>query len=238
MSVEYVEYESNVDIRFAENIAWSDPDTECTVVLSQPDTDPELWNRYLDAAQQSYRRHGVEAVVDAAAIRGGADTALFWTVLDRHGNMVGGLRAKAPLGCAEDSHAVMEWAARPGLAMVRKMINDRVPFGVMEMKTAWVSDNRASQHAITHLLARTAYHATSIMGVQFVMATAAQHVLELWKSGGGVVAPIPATPYPDERYRTKMMWWDRRTMVNHSQPEQITKALHEIDQISTTLAAS
>ncbi len=237
MSVEYVEYQSNVDIRFAENIAWSDPDTDCSVVLSQPDTDPELWNRYLDAAQHSYRRHGVEAVVDAAAIRDGADTALFWTVLDRRGNMVGGLRAKAPLSCADDSHAVVEWDGWPGLAMVRKMINDRVPFGVTEMKTAWVSDNRASQHAITNLLARTAYHATSVMGVQFVMATAAQHVLELWKSGGGVVAPIPATPYPDERYRTKMMWWDRRTMVNHSQPEQITKALHEIDAISTGLVA-
>ena len=237
MSVEYVEYESNVDIRFPENIAWFDTDTDCSVVLSQPHTDPELWNRYVDAAEQSYRRHGVEAVVDAAAIRGGADTALFWTVLDRGGNMVGGLRAKAPLGGADDSHAVVEWAGRPGLAMVRKMINDRVPFGVMEMKTAWVSDNRTSQHAITNLLARTAYHATSVMGVQFVMATAAQHVLELWKSGGGVVAPIPATPYPDERYRTKMMWWDRRTMVNHSQPEQITKALREIGEISSTLAA-
>jgi len=237
MSVEYVEYESNVDIRFAENITWPDRDTGCTVVLSQPDTDPELWHRYLDAAQQSYRRHGVEAVVDAASIRSGADTALFWAVLDRRDHMVGGLRAKAPLSCADDSHAVVEWDAQPGLATVRKMINDRVPFGVMEMKTAWVSDNRASQHAITNLLARTAYHATSVMGVQFVMATAAQHVLELWKSGGGVVAPIPATPYPDERYRTKMMWWDRRTMVNHSQPEQIAKALHEMDEISTRLVA-
>lgn len=79
------------------------------MVLSQPDTDPELWNRYLDAAQQSYRRHGVEAVVDAATIRDGADTALFWTVLDRRGNMVGGLRAKAPLSYADDSHAVVEW---------------------------------------------------------------------------------------------------------------------------------
>ena len=168
MSVEYVEYESNVDIRFAENVTWADPDTECRVVLSQPETDPELWHRYLDAAQQSYRRHGVEAVVDAAAIRDGTDTALFWTVLDRRGTMVGGLRAKSPINCADDSHAVVEWDGRPGLATVRKMINDRVPFGVMEMKTAWVSDNRSSQHAITNLLARTAYHATSVMGVQFV----------------------------------------------------------------------
>ncbi|MDR3661500.1 MAG: hypothetical protein P4L86_14120 [Mycobacterium sp.] len=238
MSVEYVEYESGDDISLTENISWWDSDTECTVVLSQPGTDLELWNRYLDTAEQTYRQHGVEAAVDAAAIRHGADTALFWTVLDHRDNMVGGLRAKAPLNRADDSHAVVEWADQPGLAMVRKMIDVRIPFGVIEMKTAWVSDNRVSRHAITGLLARAAYHATSIMGVQFVMATAAQHVLELWKSGGGVVAHIPATPYPDERYRTKMMWWDRRTMVNHSEPEQVSKALREISAISTTLAAS
>ncbi|MUL63743.1 hypothetical protein BOO86_04640 [Mycobacterium sp. CBMA 234] len=238
MSVGYAEYESNDDIRLVENITWRDSDTACTVVLSQPNTDPELWHRYLDSAERNYRRHGVEAVVDAAAIRSGADTALFWTVMDHRGNMVGGLRAKAPLGCADDSHAVVEWHGQPGLAMVRKMIDDRAPFGVLEMKTAWVSDHRASRHSITHLLARTAFHATSVMGVQFVMATAAQHVLELWKSGGGVVAPIPATPYPDERYRTKMMWWDRRTMINHSEPEQVSKALHEIGEISTMLVAS
>ncbi len=52
--------------------------------------------------------------------------------------MIGGVRAKGPLESAEDSHALVEWAGHPGQAAVRKMINDRVPFGILEMKAAWV----------------------------------------------------------------------------------------------------
>lgn len=238
MSVEYVIDEAASDIEIIENISWRDSATGYTVIISQPSSDPDLWCQYLDAAQQSYRKHGVEAVVDAAEIQDGTDTALFWTVMDDRDAMIGGLRAKGPLAGADDSHAVVEWAGQPGLAAVRKTIDDRVPFGVVEMKTAWASDDRRRAHSVTNLLARTAFHATSILGCQFVMATAAQHVLELWKSGGGVVAPIPATPYPDERYRTKMMCWDRRTMVNHSEPAQVSLALQEVSRISNILVAS
>ena len=57
----------------------------------------------------------------------------------------------------------------------------------------------------------------TLLDVQFAMATAAAYVLDRWRSSGGVVASkIPATPYPDERYRTKMMWWDRSSFANHA----------------------
>ena len=46
------------------------------------------------------------------------------------------------------------------------------------------------------------------------------------------MAPIPATPYPDKRYRTRMMWWDRRTFVNHAEPEQVSKILMEITALA------
>jgi hypothetical protein len=42
-----------------------------------------------------------------------------------------------------------------------------------------------------------------------------------------VVSRIPASPYPDERYRTKIMFWDRRTYANHAQPNQLAKVLTE-----------
>jgi len=233
MSVEFAEFPTSLEVRLPQSISWFDSDTDCTVVISQPDTDPDLWHRYLDAAQQSYRRHGVESVVHADAIRDGHDTALFWTVLDRRGHMVGGVRTKGPLQGADDSHAVIEWAGQPGLDQVRAMIDDRSPFGVVEMKTAWVCDDRNRAHAVTDLLARTGFHVTTLMDIQFIMATAAQHVLELWKSGGGSVAPIPATPYPDQRYHTKMMWWDRHTLADLSEPQQLSKARQEVAHISS-----
>jgi hypothetical protein len=68
--------------------------------------------------------------------------------------------------------------------------------------------------------------------VQFCMATAAAYVLERWKSSGGVVAPIPAAPYPTENYHTKMMWWDRRTFANHGEPDQVAKILAEMSNVT------
>lgn len=42
-----------------------------------------------------------------------------------------------------------------------------------------------------------------------------------------MVSRVPATPYPDERYRTKIMFWDRRTYANHAQPKQVAKIVTE-----------
>jgi hypothetical protein len=47
-----------------------------------------------------------------------------------------------------------------------------------------------------------------------------------------VAKHIPPTPYPDERYETKMMWWDRRTFANHAAPEQVSKILQETMALS------
>jgi hypothetical protein len=64
---------------------------------------------------------------------------------------------------------------------------------------------------------------------QFALATSASHVIARWISSGGVVASrIPSTPYPDDRYRTKMMWWDRKTFANYAEPKQASTALTEM----------
>jgi hypothetical protein len=216
------------DFRLCQNVSWWDPNAECTLVMSQPTIDRDLWLEYLRGAAQSYRKHGVERALDLPAIRNGDDTAMFWATVDTDGRVIGGVRAKGPLKSADDSHAVIEWAGRPGLEDVRKMITDRVPFGILEMKSAFVTDDPDRKTTVTRALARSGFHAMALMDLQFCMATSAPHVLNQWRSSGGVVASIPATPYPDERYRTRMMWWDRRTFAKHAEPDQVSKILIEI----------
>jgi hypothetical protein len=218
--------------RLEEGLSWHDPDVDCTLVLSQPSADPDLWTEYAHGAQQSYRKHGVEGALDVHALCTGADTVMFLAAVDRTGKMVAGVRAKGPLRSADDSHAVAEWAGQPGQQTVRDMINDRVPFGVLEMKSAWVTDDPDKNRCLTAALARSGFHMMALLDVQFCMATAAAYVLNRWRSSGGVVAAIPATPYPDERYQTKMMWWDRRDFVNHAEPEQVAKILKETTQLT------
>jgi hypothetical protein len=218
--------------RLEERFSWPDSDTDCTLVVSQPSVDPALWAEYARGAHHSYRTHGVECALDVDALHTGADTVMFLAVVNAAGRMVAGVRAKGPLRSAEESHAIVEWAGQPGQQTVRNMINDRVPFGVLEMKSAWVTDDPEQNRCLTAVLARSGFHMMALLDLQFCMATAAAYVLNRWRSSGGVVAGIPATPYPDERYQTKMMWWNRRDFVNFAEPDQVAKILTETGRLT------
>lgn len=215
--------------RLPETISWQDEDTACTIVLAQPDSEPELWQDYLQGAVMNYRKHGVEDALDLESFEDGRDTTLFYTALDGNGRVVGGLRAKGPYFSADESHAIVEWEGHAGQDLVRKMITDRLPFGVVEMKSAWVTDDPERAGSLTKTFARTAFPTMTLLGAQFIMATAAAHVLDRWSSSGGVVASkVPAAPYPSDRYRTKLMFWDRRTFANHAEPRQLAKIMKEM----------
>jgi hypothetical protein len=215
-----------------QRLSWQDPDIGATLVLSQPTLDPDLWAEFSLGAERSYRKHGVECALDLEMLRTGADTIMFFAMLDEAGRMVGGLRAKGPLQSADDTHAVGEWAGQPSQQLVRDMITDRIPFGVLEMKAGWVIDDPDRNRSLIAALARSGCHITALLECQFMMATAAAHVLNRWRSAGGVVAPIPAAPYPDERYTTKMIWWNRHDFIKHAEPQQAAKILMETKQLT------
>lgn len=65
-----------------------------------------------------------------------------------------------------------------------------------------------------------------------MMATAADHVLRRWQSGGGRVdESVPATPFPDDRYRTRLMWWDRARLNSLTSPETWQRMRREADAL-------
>ncbi|OBB77751.1 MULTISPECIES: hypothetical protein [Mycolicibacterium] len=218
------------------NPTWFDSASQCTIVLAQPSTEPELWAEYVRGAQLSYHKHGVERALDTGALERGDDTALFCAGINQAGQVVGGVRAKGPYTAVDECHAVVEWDGQPGLTAVRKMVGDRLPFGVVEIKSAWVSDDPEQSRSLTDVLARVPLHSMLLLDAQFAVATAAAYVLNRWLSSGGVLAAkIPATPYPDARYQTKMMWWDRRTYANHADPKQVSTFFAETRQVTAQL---
>jgi hypothetical protein len=213
-----------------QGFSWHDPDIEGTLIVSQPSADPDLWAEYAAGAVRSYRKRGVAAALDIEALGDGADTIMFCSVVDDAGHVVAGLRAKA-LRSPDDSHAVEEWAGQPGQQAVRQMIDERVPYGVLEMKAGWVTDAPDRNPYLTSALARSCFYMMVMLDFQFGMCTAATAILNTWRSSGPVVAAIPATPYPDERYRTKMLWWNRRDFFNHAQPKQLAKIVRETKEL-------
>lgn len=223
MTVPYVEAASRNPVSLERSPSCWDPDSECTIVFAEPAIERQLWTDYVRGACHSYRKHGVEKALDIGALRHGDDTILFAACVDSTGKVVAGLRARGPYQSADECHALLEWSGQPGLDAVRKMVTDRLPFGVVEMKTAWVTDDLERGRQLTRAISRTPLHAMNLLDIQFIVATAASYALKGWLSSGGVVATkIPATPYPDERYHTQLAWWDRSTFANHADPKQLS----------------
>ncbi|CAM4241745.1 hypothetical protein MB901379_01286 [Mycobacterium basiliense] len=208
--------------------SWPDDDSGHTIVLSQPEREPELWRQYVTGALRSYRKYGVQDALDFDQMCDGHDTTIFYSAVDNYGQVVGGVRMKGPLRSANDAHAVVEWAGHPAQRAVRKMIADRLSLGIVETRTAWVVDTD-HPHRLARTLARTALPTLALLGVRFMLATAGAHVLDRWRSSGGVVAEdIPAAFYPNEQHRTKMLWWDRQTLAAVSEASQLNKSRQEM----------
>jgi hypothetical protein len=210
-----------------------DADSETTIVFAQPSIERDLWSDYVRGACHSYRNHGVERALDMDALRSGADTVIFAACVNDAGRVVAGLRGRGPYKSADECHAILEWNGQPGQDAVRKMVADRLPFGVVEMKTAWVADDPERGRQLTSAISRTPLHAMPLLDIQFIVATAASYVLKRWLSSGGQLATkIPATPYPDHRYETKLAWWDRLTFANHADPKQLSKFFAEQKELA------
>lgn len=208
---------------------WRDEASGCWLLAATPAALPGLWQEFLDGALCSYRKHGVECALDVDAIADGHDTAAFYVALDHRDRVVAGVRAKGPYASADESHAVVEWAGEPAMVDVRAMIADRIGSGVAEVKSAWVGDGGATGRTLTRALARSPIYTMALTDIRYVMATSALHVLEQWRTSGGVIAKhIAPAPYPDARYQTSMIWWDRDTVLRHADSDQAAIIAREI----------
>ncbi len=213
-----------------------DPQSECTLVFAHPATERDLWIDYVRGACENYRKHGVERALNVAALQKGDDTTIFAACVNDAGRVVAGLRGRGPYQSADECHAILEWNGQPGQGAVRKMVADRLPFGVMEMKTAWVTYESDRSRQLTNAISRTPLHAMNLLDIQFIVATAASYVLKRWLSSGGqLTLKIPPTPYPDQRYETRLAWWDRLTFAKHADPKQLSMFLAEQKQMMSRI---
>ncbi|SCC52424.1 MULTISPECIES: hypothetical protein [unclassified Gordonia] len=210
---------------------------EYSVVVASPRSEPELWREYLAGADASYHRHGCAAALEYDEVAGGEGTAMFFAVLDTEGKVVGGLRVQPRLEAAAQSHALVEWVGQPGQVQLVNAIEERLHDGIVEVKTAWVDERSAIAGSVAGQLSRLGLVIMEMSGVEAMMATAADHVLRRWQSGGGRLdESVSATPFPDDRYRTRLMWWDRARLDTLTSPETWRRMRREADalQAATT----
>ena len=211
---------------------------EYSVVVASPRSEPELWREYLAAGDLVVFECGRAPVPVVRRVRaGGEGTAMFFAVLDTEGKVVGGLRVQPRLEAAAQSHALVEWVGQPGQVQLVNAIEERLHDGIVEVKTAWVDERSAIAGSVAGQLSRLGLVIMEMSGVEAMMATAADHVLRRWQSGGGRLdESVSATPFPDDRYRTRLMWWDRARLDTLTSPETWRRMRREADalQAATT----
>lgn len=206
-----------------------------TVVMATPAAEPELWRRYLRGARDAYRRHGCAVALDYRAVRSGERTVLFAVVCDPAGEIIGGLRIQDRLATAAASHAVEEWAGQSGQLALVNAIEERLDGGISEVKTAWADERSPFAGLVGPRLARLALPIMLLCDTRYIMATAAEHVLARWASGGGRVdVSVPPTPYPDERYVTRLMWIDRVSIALDTRPDVWEQVQRDMTVFSPT----
>lgn len=228
------------------NSSYFDPELQCTVLATTPVEEPGLWRDFVRGAWESYSHFGVEKALEYDRIVDGSSTSLFFAALDDSGRICGGLRAQGPYSLPQQTHADLEWVSSPsGRASLRSMVAARLPHGVVEMKSVWTSVHGPRRGAPGYLGAVGASLAAVALGSRFTLATSADHAMGPYLASGAVLAShIEPVPYPDDRYRTRILWWDQNNISLTTNDEKYRQISHAVDSllgridISTEAAAS
>jgi hypothetical protein len=193
---------------------------------------PDLWAAYLEGAVESYRAFGVEKALDIQEIHNGLSTPLFWVARSIEGKVVAGMRVHGPFLEVDQAHVVDEFRGDVGLARVREMLALRIPHGVIEIKGCWVTPGIEGQANLSDALARCYVHSMDYFNVRFACCSAALHASRRWvRSGGQIDQELKPIPYPDDRYETTMLWWDRERLGDDVHPTQMGLMLDERRQL-------
>lgn len=218
-----------------------DAESGLLVVAARPASAPRLWREYLRLALGCYTEWDVLEALDYDAIQSGSTTPHFLAVIDPvHQRLVGGVRLQGPYPAPGKYHATaVEWSGQPSSHALHEAITSRVPEGLVEVKAACVDRTSPDAGAAASVIARLPLIILALTQCRYIMATAGRHTLERWSSGGGKIdESVAPVPYPDERYSTQVMFWDRNTIDVDAQPDCWARMRHQYGQLVKEQAVS
>jgi hypothetical protein len=218
--------------RYALGASFIDPISGLWFVADAPASNPEAWKGYLDGAEAAYRTYGVERVLDRGGLEDGGSTSLFWRAVTIDGEVVAGIRCHGPIVESSEVYAFGELAGHPRLDELRWVVWARRQLGVVEMKGAWVSVSLGQTEGLSSALARCCIHSMDWFAARYALCTSSTHSLKAWASTGcRAMDGYDPVPYPDTRYATVPMWWDRHRSVGLATGKQARLLATEAEQL-------
>ncbi|MCU1380252.1 MAG: Rv1355c family protein [Acidimicrobiales bacterium] len=211
--------------------AFVDEQSGVRIEAHRPLDRPDLWRAYLDGAEARYRQHDLAHVLKRPELEDGRTTSLFYVAIDDD-RVVAGIRCHGPLHAPSEAQALRELDGHPRLSMVGDRLAECVPEGLVEIKGAWV-DPDFPRRGLSDAMARCHVHAMTWFGVRFAMCTCSDTTAPRWESTGGRAMPdLAPVPFPDDRYRTLLLWWDRELVEHLSDADQWRRIADERRQLA------
>ncbi len=193
---------------------------------------PDLWRRYLDDAEGKYRSRGFEGTLRRRDLEEGNGVALFFIGFATDGEAVAGVRFHGPLESSFDAAILEEMAASSEIEDIRALIENDLRLGVLEVKGAWSKGEAALGVRLVAAISRSVTHAMNWLGSERAVAAVSDSLVPVGSVAGGRQVGTTWVPFPDERYRTVAVTWQRSRSQELSTPEHQVLLRREHEQLA------
>ncbi len=178
---------------------------ELTLFTAEPEDEPELWQIYLDGAAQRYSAYDIGVLLEEI-LHAAAHSRTFFVLAKLRGQFVGGMRAHAALPGGQ-LPLVDELEGFLPAEAVRAALAARSP--AIHCGGLWIRRGTVNSGPIARVLIEQDVVLARRVGARFIVGTAAEHIIGRFEQMGNYVDPtLPAFPFPDDRYLTRLIWKD------------------------------
>ena len=192
---------------------------------------PDLWKMYLNEAEGKYRSHGFEGTLRRQELEEGADVPLFFIGFNADDEPVAGVRFHGPVEGSHQVYLMEEMAASPEIDDIRALIDSEIRLGALEVKGAWSKGHAAVGVRMIAAISRCATHAMNWLGAEFAIAAVSDTLLAVGCPAGATQVGTASVPFPDERYRTVAVSWNRSRSYEVATPPHQQALRQEAEQL-------
>ncbi|MGH9110206.1 MAG: Rv1355c family protein [Acidimicrobiales bacterium] len=194
-----------------------------------PAARPDRWRQYLDGAVHEYERYGVAHLIDRRALERAEGVSLFFVGVDPSDRVVAGVRCHGPLDPDAVAQALVEMASSPEIDQLRAAVERVKPYGVIELKGAWLRLSRSRQ--ADDPFNRVPVHALEWLGAEVALLAVTARLEAPMELIGARRMGREVARYPTERHRTILMGLHRARYRSQARPDFPPHIRRESEQL-------